>query len=234
MSTMDNERNYRDDLAGIQGVPPNPKDTPFIVPTDYFDRLEANIMQRVSIISDMEKSFTVPKGYFESLSDHIIAKIEKEDNLTLANSTFEDTEYHPFIEKLREKVTTSGFVTPQNYFDQLDKKINQAIVSTAKNEKTREIAFPIRRKNRNLTWIGYAAAACIAIGLGVYGFFQYQSNNFERTLKSIPDNEIVNYLEYYSEPGDAAFLEAQFDGVIQMDKPKFSEEDIEAYLDYSI
>ncbi|MEH6308171.1 hypothetical protein RYH73_21115 [Olivibacter sp. CPCC 100613] len=230
---MDNKSNYQDDLASIKGMLANPKDTPFIVPNGYFNTLETNIMKRISVISDTEKSFGVPEGYFESLSEHIFAKIKKENYATPINS-FDKTEHHPFIKVLKEKVSTPGFTTPQNYFDELSQKINREIAPSVEKEKSKEIIFPIRRKNRILSWIGYAAAACIAISLGIYGFLQYQSNTFERTLKSIPDSEIVNYLQYYSEPGDAAFLEAQFDDVIQMDKPQFSEEDIEAYLDYSI
>lgn len=233
MSTMDNKRNYRDDLAGIRGIPLNPKDTPFIVPTGYFNTLENSIIQRIHVISDTEQSFKVPEQYFESLGERILAKIEREGlHAEVDNSSHDNLE--SFIEKLKEDASAPGFFAPPNYFDGLSQKITQAVADLKEEEEPKEIILPTRRKKLTLSWISYAAAACLLIGLGVYSFFQYQSNNFDHRLKSIPANEIVNYLEYYSEPGDAAFLEVQFDDVIQMDKPKFSEEDIEAYLDYSI
>lgn len=234
MSTMDNKRNYQDDLAGIKGIPLNPKDTPFIVPSDYFNTLEADIKRRVSIISDAEASLKVPKQYFESLSDRIFARIGNESNQDDEFVSREEAKEKPFIAELRKEVPKSGFVTPSQYFNELSEKINVAIAPLNAEESPREFSIPIKKTRYPSLWMRYAAAACITIGLGVYGFFQYQSNSFERKLKDIPENEIVSYLEYYGETGDATFLEAQFDGAIQMSQPTFSEKDIEAYLDYSI
>ncbi|WP_134090596.1 hypothetical protein [Olivibacter sp. XZL3] len=231
---MDNKRNYQDDLAGIKGLPLNPKDTPFIVPSDYFNTLEAKIKRRVAIMSDAEASFEVPKQYFESLSDRIFARIENESYQNDEFVSQEEVKEKPFIIELRKEVPTSGFVAPPQYFDVLSEKIKAAVDPLNLEENTREISFPRKKKRYMSLWMRYAAAACITIGLGVYGFFQYQSNSFERKLKDIPENEIVSYLQYYGETGDAALLEAQFDGVVQMNQPTFSEKDIEAYLDYSI
>jgi len=244
MSTKDNRSNHNDDLKGIQGISINPMDTPFIVPENYFDFLPAKIQRRIKVIEDTTSSFTLPEGYFDSLSERIEAKIEEsefenaeEQNNDLAVDDYSFIKEISFISELKSKIPAAGFETPPSYFENLTKKIEESIKEQVSEESVVSIHLQKERKVKRLTWIGYAAAACIAFSIGAYAFFQLNSvNNFQKKLHNISENEIVSYLEYYTEPGDVTnnILETEFEGAVQTNKAKFSEEDIEAYLDYSI
>jgi|GEM_PF-1884557 len=233
---MDNRSNYSDDLAGIKGMPVHPKDNPFIVPANYFNALEDKIMQRVVAITDAEKSFSVPESYFDGLTKKILERIHQEEQESTSIFSLSDDEQNPFLEKLREIVPNAGYTVPDNYFEELNTKLKHTIPSDTAEHEELEKVIPFRKKKSKFTsWIGYVAAACIAISLGTYTFLQLNAaNSFEKKLEHISNSDIVSYLEYYSEPGDGAIFEAQFEGVQQIDKSNFSEEDIEAYLDYSI
>lgn len=226
---MDNKSNYQDDLKSIKGAPANPKDMPFVVPGDYFSQLEAKILMRVRIITDTEKSFTIPDLYFTSLPDKIRQRIqfeEQEDRLADVIGN-DDT----FIKNLKDWVPEAGFTTPTSYFETSRKQMVEAVFEENKNDQV----IPFMQRRASHTWIKYAAAACIAVCIGIYAFFQLNTpDSFEKRLNNIPESDIVSYLEYYNEFGDGAAFEAQFDGVLQLDKELYSEEEIEAYLDYSI
>lgn len=243
MSTKDNRSNHNDDLKGIQDISINPMDTPFIVPENYFDVLPTKIQRRIKLIEDTTSSFSLPAGYFDSLSERIQAKIEEselenadEQNNDLAVNDYSFIKEISFISELKNKIPTTGFETPPSYFENLTNKIEESIKEQVSKESVVSIHLQKERKVKRLTWIGYAAAACIAISIGTYAFFQLNSvNNYQNKLHSISENEIVSYLEYYTEPGDVTnILETEFEGAVQTNKEKFSEEDIEAYLDHSI
>ncbi|GAA4796562.1 hypothetical protein GCM10023231_26310 [Olivibacter ginsenosidimutans] len=227
---MDNKRFYQDDLEGVKGMPLNPKDLPFIVPNDYFSTLETKIRHRIRVISATEKCFKVPKHYFETLPSRIQERIAFEEQA--------DTNQEPsFIEQLKVTAPTSGFSIPNGYFDDLNTAIVQAVDDQPEQKNKQANVIPLqKRRARPATWIGYVAAACIAISIGTYTFFQlhHTTDTFENRLKNIPDNDIVSYLEYYSESGDGAAFETQFEGVLQLDEKHFSDEEIEAYLANSI
>lgn len=244
MNRKDNRSNQNDDLKGIHDTSINLMDTPFIVPENYFDALPAKIQRRINVIEDTTSSFTLPEGYFDSLSERIQARVTEsglegagEQNEDLAVNDYSFIKEISFINELKDKVPTAGFETPSNYFENLTKKIEESVKEQRDNK---ESAVPINlykeRKIKKLTWMGYAAAACIAVSIGAYAFFQSKSvNNFQKELHNISENEIVSYLEYYTEPGDVTtILETEFEGAVQTNKTNFSEEDIEAYLDYSI
>lgn len=239
MSTMDNKSNYQDDLAGIKGMPQHPKDSPFIVPSNYFQDLEDKIMERIEVIDRSEKSLTVPPAYFDTLAQRIMERIDKEESVAVPIVRLSDDVDHPFLEKLKEVAPTSGFTVPDYYFEKLNTTLQQHLGTGQGNdvEEFQKIIPLNKRKSKFTSWLGYIAAACIAVSLGTYTFFQLQTptmNSFEKELNAISDSEIVSYLEYYSEPGDGAIFEAQFEGEQGTDQSNFSKEDIEAYLDYSI
>jgi len=232
---MDNKSYYQDDLAGIKGMPLNPKDIPFIVPNDYFSTLETKIIRRVKTVSATEKSFAVPDQYFETLAARIQAKIKlAEQESPIDVHLNEDDDEGLFIKRLKEIAPSAGFSVPDGYFEALNTKMQHAADALASPDMPQKV-IPINRKKKASAWISYVAAACIAIGIGTYTFFQMNTvNTFESSIKKIPDSDIVSYLEYYNESGDGAILETQFDGILQLNEQHFSEEEIEAYLDYSI
>lgn len=244
MNRKDNKSNHNDDLKGIHDVSINLMDTPFIVPESYFDTLPARIQRRINVIEDTASSFALPEGYFDSLSERIQARVmeselenaeEQNEDLTVNDYSF--IKEISFINELKDKVPTTGFETPSNYFENLTEKIEESVKEQRNNKESAVlINLHKERKLKKLTWMGYAAAACIAISIGAYAFFQLNSvNSFQKKLHNISENEIVSYLEYYTEPGDATtILETEFEGAVQTNKANFSEEDIEAYLDYSI
>jgi len=201
---------------------------PFVVPGDYFSQLEAKIMQRVRVIADTEKSFTIPDLYFTSLPNKIQQRIQLEEK----EDRFGDLEENgdSFINHLKASMSGTGFSIPTGYFETSYQQTTEAVTGKDKNEKI--VSMPQRKSN---AWIKYATAACVAVCMGVYAFMQLNTpDSFEKRLNNIPESDIVSYLEYYNEFGDGAAFEAQFDGVLQLDKELYSEEEIEAYLDYSI
>ncbi len=225
MSTMDSKSNYQNDLEGIPGLPSNIRDNPFIVPTDYFNRVEIKIRQRIKIIDETEKSFVVPEHYFESLQDRILARLDQE----------EQVQEDPFIQQLKQTLPDSGFSVPTGYFEQVNDKIKERLfLPDEKGESYPVIPLNGRKRGFILSWIQYAAAACVILSVGIYGIVRYQSASFDRKLETISDQAILEYLEYYSEPGDGAIIEAQFDDAFPTDGSHLSNEEIQTYLDNSI
>lgn len=242
MNTQDDRSKHNDDLNGIKGISVNLKEMPFIVPENYFDSLSSKIQQRIEIIESSESSFAVPEGYFDTLSERIRKKITQgeHENTNAQNeyplvNEYDSNEEISFINELKATVSTAGFETPVNYFENLTGNIEESIKKHSSAEIVTLRDSHKRKKIRPLTWIGYAAAACIAISVSAYAFFQVNSvDSFQNRLDNISENEIVSYLEYYTEPGDVTMLETQFEGAAQTNEADFSKEDIEAYLDYSI
>lgn len=198
-----------------------------MVPSDYFDTLQKKIGQRVRLLEDMEKSFGLPAHYFEDFQRRLKYRIqveeqEEEKALQLPGLMREDT----------------GFSVPNGYFENLSMSVTEIVQEESHLQVVAKTEKKIRTsKIRRLNWISYAAAACVIFVLGTTFLFRLSSSNqtFQRQLDSIPDTEIINYLEYYSEPEDALSTDAQLEEIMEISgKPPFSNEDIQAYLDYSI
>jgi hypothetical protein len=117
---------------------------------------------------NLKKSiFTVPKDYFELLSEKVRSKISTEESELMKSSI------------LRQNV----FQTPDNYFENLKSSINARI------EQPESKVVPMYKYQ----WLRYAAAAVILIGIAIFGLQKQQEDI--NLLAGVPDLAIIEYLE---------------------------------------
>ncbi|SFS87455.1 hypothetical protein [Sphingobacterium wenxiniae] len=182
----------------------------FEVPEDYFSKLEEQIQAQVKLEPFREENdFAVPNGYFEQLQDRISSRI--------------------FEEQLKDMSPTSGFDVPPAYFDKLTREITTKVVAPRETPVRR---LPIQQ------WIQYAAAACVAVvlGIGSYNAVVDQPDTAQSTLATISEDEIINYLSASHNSQDMLYImECMEDhegtgGICTHVK----EEDIEDYLNYML
>lgn len=83
----------------------------------------------------------------------------------------------------------SGFITPENYFDEFSSRVMQQFPK----EEPKVISLFSRRKN----WV-YAAVAILVLALTIPVY-----NNFYITLSEIDETTLENYISYYSTISDA-------------------------------
>jgi hypothetical protein len=128
-------------------------------------------------------------------------------------------------EKLKERVPHDGFTLPEGYFDRLHHTIQQRTVT----------AVPVKTM-RLRTWVSYAAAACVTIGISIAALLQLQQPNShaEHSISRLSDTEIISYLEYYSEQGDLSLIADGLPAEPGFLNEQFSDEDIENYLNQTI
>jgi len=159
-----------------------PVTNPFIVPDNYFTGLNESIKSRCLIEEvrfNNEDEFPIPAGYFESLSSRIEGRISEE--------------------KIRAIVPSDGFSVPENYFSGLEHRI---LAKTNAAEKPAEASVRPFRSN----WLRYAAAACVTLAVGSALILNNRENSFDSQLGSLPDQEIINYLQLHSDLGDTPLI----------------------------
>ncbi|WP_338407864.1 hypothetical protein [uncultured Flavobacterium sp.] len=83
----------------------------------------------------------------------------------------------------------SGFITPENYFDEFSSRVMQQFPK----EEPKVISLFSRRKN----WV-YAAVAILVLALTIPVY-----NNFYITLSEIDETTLENYISYHSTISDA-------------------------------
>lgn len=136
------------------------------VPAGYFDNLASNILNKIKaqenqddplspLMESLRKTnvFTVPQGYFEGLSEAIVA-----------GQATTDIQLSTTLESLRQQQV---FTVPTGYFEALSGKIMAQV-----QPKGKLVSFVRSR------FVKYAAAAMVtgAMALGVYQFTQKGSN----------------------------------------------------------
>lgn len=210
---------------------------PYTVPDGYFDNLFQQTLRKCRDGEAAPEAWGVPEGYFEQLTDSITAKIAEqklktlvsEPGFTVPDGYFEGLEQLLAAEgELRGKITETGFTVPQGYFDTLTDRVG---------EQTKRPATPVRRMNP-LKWVAYAAAS-IAVILGLAGIFRTTVNQgfpeTQQSLASVPDQQILDYLELYGSSDDMMFISEQ---MVDLDEQhistEISDEDIEAYLNLTL
>lgn len=209
---------------------------PYTVPNGYFENLSFRTIQKCQNTGDGPSTFGVPDGYFEQLTDSITVKIAEQTLRTTVNESgfvvpddyFSASEQRLMaIRKINERVTDTGFTIPDHYFDTLPHRIMP---------ETHQAVTPIRRLHRP-KWVAYAAAASVALVLGLAGMFgiAIDTSDTKSPLASVSDEQIVDYLELYGPPNDMIYISEQlddFDG--HSIGQGISEEDIEAYLNHTL
>ncbi|MEC3878661.1 hypothetical protein [Parapedobacter sp. 10938] len=209
---------------------------PYTVPNGYFENLHLRTIQTCKNADIPPKAFGIPDGYFEQLADSITAKIAEqalkatvnESGFVVPDNYFSASEQQlGAICKINERVTDTGFTVPERYFYALPHRIKR---------KTYQVAPPVRTLRRP-KWVAYAAAASIALVLGLIGMFRIAQNTSETKspLASVPDEQIVDYLELYGPPNDMIYISEQLDDFdVQSIGEGISDEDIEAYLNHTL
>ncbi|MGK6351520.1 hypothetical protein [Parapedobacter sp. DT-150] len=208
---------------------------PFTVPDGYFDGLHQRILRRQRDGEGAQTAWVVPSGYFDQLTDRITAQIAEQ--------------------KLRDAVSEPGFTTPEGYFGQLEEQLllgatlrRQAEetgftvpaayfdgLQSTLAERTADQATPIR-SIRQPKWVAYAAAACIALAASAVLFFNSANDTANSSqLGSVPDQEILNYLELYGTANDMIYITEHLDDFDEGSIGEgLSEDDIEAYLNHTL
>ena len=188
------------------------KTNPFSIPDGYFEEMQQQLHSRIRIrqFDDNENVFKIPDDYFETLEEKLIA-ISK-------------------LEGVKGKSLTEILRGPQGYFDTLEQRIK------AKLEAEELNAAPTKIKRLYSNWITYAAAACITaiISLGIY--YNTQNNNIEAQMAKLPADEIVDYLQLYTDAGDAPMIINSIGADVDISEigSEVSEQEIEQYLELNL
>jgi hypothetical protein len=213
------------------------RENPYTVPNGYFENLHHLILPKCRHIEDASATFAVPSGYFEELEDGIMAKLAEQKLKTLVGEAgfsvpegyFGRLEEQSLAEgKIRENIVDPGFVIPERYFDTLQNRIA--------DRTFQEVPTPTRKISRP-RWVAYAAAACIALVMGVAGIFRLVDNGSETTspLASVSDQEILNYLELYGTANDMIYISEHLDDFDERSIGEgVSDVDLEAYLNHTL
>ncbi len=196
----------------------------YTIPPHYFEELHQIILQK---IKTAHTQFEVPPHYFETLSSNILNKIKAEEN--------ELSEVAPTLAQLSK---VNVYTTPQGYFDNLTIQPQEAKVVAIK---------PVRK----LTWLKYAAAACIVaiVSFSAINFFskktvakedqivagtgftykELQKVNVDEELEKIDKEELDNYL---CEAGFVACNDKKQDADLQkdLDNLDITEEELNTFL----
>ena len=180
-----------------------------------------------------ENPFTVPSAYFESLNKNLNtlaklenARFENEDEFNLPENYFNQLagriEDRIAIDTIQNLAPADGFKVPDAYFSSLAERINSRIDEKQAPAKLKEM-FP--------SWIRYSAAASIVFVIGIIFYFNSSSYVFNKQLSKVPDQDIINYLQFHSTVNDNQYLIEHIteDGLQQV-SADVSEEDIEQYI----
>ena len=155
------------------------RSTPYRVPDNYFDDLQARINQSVFVDGLMQKEnqgFAVPQNYFENLAEQIESKIA--------------------TAQIKELVKEDGFKTPSNYFE----KLNSAILDQTVNATPKIKKISLWRSDL----VKYAAAACFVIATATGLYFNQTKSVVpslsadiasEQMLYDIDESVIIEHLQ---------------------------------------
>lgn len=201
----------------------------YTIPQNYFIESEVAVLQLVTqnFVPKLKPSYTLPDGYFDTLSSQILQKIKHQ------NIEFNDDELKDIAPLLASIPKQNVYKIPQNYFDNLNIKIPKAKVVSFK--KTMQYAsaaavigvvalFGIKAVNNNKIKQEYAAAKKVNIEKSIEQIsideLQKGVNNtvafnntvveppvtnlqkildVEESLQVVSDEELENYLQQNSE-----------------------------------
>lgn len=163
MNKLDENMDWEKEASHLASLS---RSTPYRVPDNYFDDLQARINQSVFVASLMQKEnpgFVVPQNYFENLSEQIESKIA--------------------TEQIKELVKIDGFKTPANYFEKLNAAIlDQTIHATPKIKK-----ISLWRSDL----VKYAAAACLVIATSTGLYFNQNKEVSQNTTAELISEQML-------------------------------------------
>ena len=199
------------------------KGNPFLVPEDYFVTLQQNILLKKCISELGETSFVTPADYQDTLRQDILSAISEQ--------------------KLKEILPDKISGVPVGYFNDLQKRILSQTVGKKVEEKVVVDLVqktPIRRFGIR-KWIPYASAAAITIAISIFALVEgiktsqhKKATDYSAKIEVISTNEIINYLASYTESGDLKHLSNSLQDRTDDIVNDLSQQEIEAYLEYSL
>jgi hypothetical protein len=202
---MKTENSDKDWLKEAPTLAKISRENPFTVPSTYFESLNENLNTLAKLESvrfENEDEFSLPENYFNQLAERI------EDRIAL--------------EAIHNLAPAEGFKVPNAYFTSLTERINSRIEEKKTPAKLKEM-FP--------SWMRYSAAASVVLVIGIFFYFNSSSYIFNQELSKVPDQDIINYLQFHSTVNDNQYLIEHIteDGLQQV-STDVSEEDIEQYI----
>lgn len=171
-----------------------------------------------------DNPFTVPEGYFNTLSEQLKSRA--------------------LIESKQIK-DSAGFTVPEAYFTGLSQRIQGRIVleSTLSKNKEQGLQLPesyfetlsdriqARIGKKKSHWLSYAAAACITMVIGSVIYFNSSQYTISRKLSDVSDQEIINYLQLHTTVSDNQFIIEHLNTEeLQQVNNDISEQELELYI----
>lgn len=148
------------------------KANPFLVPDNYFNNLEAQILAVSKLPSEKtEENFKIPEGYFEDMNAKILSQIA-----------------------LSDTSRQNDFKVPDLYFKNLSANI---LAQTNIPNTTKVVKF---------SFVKYAAAAVLLIATTLGAYLYNTNDTVSDKLANIPEQEIVDYLKFYTDANDVSFI----------------------------
>jgi hypothetical protein len=202
---MKTENSDKDWLKEAPTLAKISRENPFSVPSAYFESLNENLnilAKLESVRFENEDEYNLPENYFNQLAGRI------EDRIT--------------IDTIQNLAPADGFKVPDSYFSSLTERINSRI---------EEKKAPAKLKNMFPSWIRYSAAASVVFVIGIFFYFNSSSYVFNQQLSKVPDQDIINYLQFHTTVNDNQYLiEHVTEDGLQQVSTDVSEEDIEQYI----
>lgn len=187
------------------------KSIPFASPpADYFESFAEKMLNRIKaektnsvdeelailspVLSKMKRvtPFSVPRGYFEELSDNVLQSAKAID---FVNDGFENLS--PLMRDLKNKNT---YTSPLGYFE----NFSDSVLAKIKNEPKQAKVISI---NSRKTWLKFAAAAAVVGIISTVSYFALNKNSFHSAntdpiaaLSKVSDDEMTNYLQNQYSP----------------------------------
>ncbi len=188
----------------------------FRIPEGYFDTLSQKISTSVFLNQySRTQAGDVPNNYFDDLSNKIILRIKNTD--TAVSTEDETKNISPLLYSLKDRQV---FNVPEGYFHTL----GEQALNKIKPESAKIISLHSGKK-----WLKYAAAAMIAIlvGIGAFQLFNSKDSNDKSSTAQLSKN--------YSENMPAYMQDAiQYKTPEQLNKgfASLSDDEIVTYLEH--
>jgi hypothetical protein len=137
---------------------------------------------------DKKNGYSIPNGYFDNLSENIRISI--------------------FLSEIEHKKSDNGFITPRNYFNELESKLSKIPrnFTNSAPKKTLKII--------SLNFIKYAVAATFLL-ISAFAFYTYtnSNNNLQNKLGSLSNEDIEVYLQNTTNASDVPLLIENVDDI---------------------
>jgi major membrane immunogen (membrane-anchored lipoprotein) len=170
----------------------------YTVPSGYFDVLSDDILATLNIEQPKTKLGDVPAGYFDNLADNILAKIKQQQ---VDNASEELRTLSPMLYSVQNE---NVYTVPANYFE----NISDAVLEKVQPQQAKVITM----RKRNFTFIKYAVAA-VFTGIIAFSAFKFVGNS--------------NTIDDATKKGLAIAKEGKFDTELD----KISDEEIVKYIE---